>query len=157
PHSRHSAATQCVLQVSITQVPAPRPRRRRATARQPSMTLTLLLVSMLAPQEPTAVSPALQEALRAARFLESAAIKTEAGLTWPADPKDPKSASLDLYGGSAGVVLFFLEAHHLTGRAEFLERARAGADHLLASLDSLTSPEQMGLYTGVAGVGYVLE
>ena len=119
-------------------------------------TLPLVLVSLLAPQDAAPVSPSLREALGAARFLEASAIKTDAGLAWPADPKDPKSVSLDLYAGSAGVVLFFLEAHHLTGRAEFRERALAGADHLLASLDTLTSPEEQGLYTGLAGVGYTL-
>ena len=58
-----------------------------------------------------------------------------------------------LYSGTPGVVLFFLELHRATGRAEDLQDARAGADHLLATLDD---KPQSGLYTGVAGVGFVL-
>jgi lantibiotic modifying enzyme len=59
----------------------------------------------------------------------------------------------DLYRGSAGIVLFYLELHRATGDASHLSTARSGADALLAALDSEADP---GLYTGLAGIGFVL-
>lgn len=46
-------------------------------------------------------------ALGAARWLDAAVLKTAAGLTWPVDPKDPKSVNVTLYAGTPGVVLFY--------------------------------------------------
>ena len=89
----------------------------------------------------------------AARWVRASAIKTEAGLTWPADPADPKSVSNGLYSGAPGVVLFLLELHHATGKREYLDQARAGADALLAALPHEKQP---GLYTGIAGIGFTL-
>ena len=101
--------------------------------------------------------PYLEAALETARWLRSTAVATEHGRAWPATPggADPRVHGLNttLYSGMPGVVLFFIELHRATGRAEDLADARAGADHLLATLD--TTPES-GLYTGVAGVGFVL-
>ena len=51
------------------------------------------------------------------------------------------------------MVLFFLQLHRATGSAGDLRDARAGADYLLATLDD---KPQSGLYTGVAGIGFVL-
>jgi lantibiotic modifying enzyme len=65
----------------------------------------------------------------------------------------PPSASADLYSGTAGVVLFFLELHRATGARADLDAATAGADALLASLDAQS---ETGLYTGLAGIGFVL-
>ena len=89
----------------------------------------------------------------AARWVRSSAIKTGAGITWPADPTDPKSIDNGLYSGAPGVVLFLLELHHATGKREYLDEARAGADALLAALPDGKQP---GLYTGIAGLGFTL-
>ena len=101
--------------------------------------------------------PYLAAAEETARWLRSTAVMTEHGKAWPATPggTDPRLRGIDttLYSGTPGVVLFFIELHRATGRAEDLAAARAGADHLLATLD--TKPES-GLYTGVAGTGFVL-
>lgn len=88
----------------------------------------------------------------AAKWLRAAAQPAEGGVTWPADPADPKSANTSLYAGSPGVVLFFLELHH-AGDKTALADARRGADHLLTAIDR-TSNE--GLYTGLAGLGFTL-
>lgn len=98
-----------------------------------------------------------QAALEAAAWLESSAIVQPQGSVWAADPEVPASVATDLYSGSSGVVLFFLEAHRLTGRAAFLDQARSGADYLLATLPASVVGEECGLYTGVAGLGFVLE
>ena len=92
-------------------------------------------------------------AIDAARWVRSSAVRTEHGTVWPADPADPKSVSPILYSGTPGVVLFMLELHSATGQAEYLAEARAGADHLLATLNPQMGA---GLYTGLAGIGFTL-
>ena len=101
--------------------------------------------------------PHLDAALRAERWIRSARIPTEHGVTWPADPRDPKSASLDLYNGWPGVVLFYLELHHATGDATLLDEARAGGDEILARLATPDAIGGVGLYEGAAGLGFVLD
>lgn len=61
----------------------------------------------------------------AVRWVRASAVKTNAGVTWPADPADQKSTNTGLYSGSPGVVLFLLELHHATGKREYLDEARA--------------------------------
>ena len=101
--------------------------------------------------------PHLAAASDTARWLRSTAVKTEHGTIWPADPAAPKArtqpVNATLYSGTPGVVLFFLQMHRAGGRPDDLQDARSGADHLLATLDD---KPQSGLYTGVAGVGFVL-
>jgi len=46
-----------------------------------------------------------------------------------------------------------LELHRATGDQQYLDRARLGADHLIAAIDGET---ETGLYTGLAGIGYTL-
>jgi lantibiotic modifying enzyme len=99
----------------------------------------------------------LDKALRAAEWIKSSAVKTPDGTVWPGVPGvpgDPKPISSDLYAGTPGVVLFFLEAYYSTGSKRYLEDARGGADHLLASI---SGEKNMGLYTGIAGTGFALE
>lgn len=105
-------------------------------------------------------SPYLDTAFAAERWLARQAMRDGRGLTWPADPADPKSIQENLYSGSPGVVLFYLELAHATGDRRWLAQARAGAEYLVATLPS--TPADLGdggagLYTGVAGVAYVLE
>ena len=95
----------------------------------------------------------LAVALDAARWIRAAAVETAHGLSWPADPDDFGSVGDNLYSGSAGVVLFFLELHRTTGEAAHLATAAAGADALLDALDRQVDA---GFYTGLAGIGFVL-
>ena len=97
--------------------------------------------------------PHLAAAEDAARWIRASQVRTSAGLTWPADPSDPKSVNYALYSGSPGVVLFLIELHKATGKREYLADARAGADELIARV-----PQQKdsGLYTGLAGIGFAL-
>ena len=102
---------------------------------------------------PPAERPFLDAAKDVARWIDASAIRTEHGVTWPADPGDPKSVGTSLYSHSPGVVLFLLEMHRATGEAAYLDRARLGADHLLATIDE---EKDAGLYTGLAGIAYTL-
>jgi len=102
--------------------------------------------------------PNLDAARAAARWLRASGLSGDAGKVWPADPSDHQTVSIDLYSGTAGVVLFFLELHHAAGDPADLEEACAGADALIAGLpDAIDDPEGAGLYTGAAGIGFTLE
>jgi lantibiotic modifying enzyme len=92
-------------------------------------------------------------AVDAAKWIRQSRVETLFGITWPADPRDPKTTSTALYSGSPGVVLFLLELHAATGDAAYLADARRGADELMTKIPS---EAQMGLYTGVAGLGFTL-
>ncbi len=99
----------------------------------------------------------LAAAVDAGRWIVSTGVRTEEGTAWPADPAATDSLPTDLYRGSAGVVLFFIELHCATDDPRWLAEAEAGADFLRTNLPaSLNSPEQSGLYTGVAGIGFAL-
>ncbi len=95
----------------------------------------------------------LAEAQQAAKWLRSVAIKTDTGLAWAGTPGPNAPLITNLYSGSAGVVLFFLELHHASGDAANLATARAGADWLVSQLDA---ERDTGLYTGLAGLGFAL-
>jgi lantibiotic modifying enzyme len=99
-------------------------------------------------------------ALNAERWIARAAIRDGQGLTWPADPADVRSVQGNLYSGSPGVVLFYLELFHATGERRWLDAARDGALYLANALPANASAlgeEGAGLYTGLAGTAYVLE
>lgn len=117
------------------------------------LAVMMLLVSTLTPPA-AAERPYLSAALQAARWIRSSAIQTNQGTVWPADPRDERTALTNLYHGSAGVVLFFIEAYRSTGDETYLKDARAGADYLLARLPG---EEANGLYVGIAGIGFTLE
>jgi len=100
-------------------------------------------------------------ALGAARWLDAAALKTPAGWDWPADPADPKTVNQTLYSGTPGVILFYLEARAAAEArglkaeaAAYLEKAKGGAYELLSKLSRV---DDVGLYTGLAGIGFALE
>jgi len=97
--------------------------------------------------------PHLEAALEAARWIEASAVETEEGLAWPPVPGEELPLNNWLYGGNAGIVLFFLEAFFSTGDSEYLMNAQRGADHLLMTMDVEKST---GFYTGISGIGFVL-
>ncbi len=97
--------------------------------------------------------PWLTEAQGAARWLRSVAMPTTTGLAWAGTPGPDAPAITNLYSGSAGVVLFFLELHHATGDPNDLAAARAGADWLASRIES---ERDAGLYTGLSGLGFAL-
>ncbi len=72
---------------------------------------------------------------------------------WPSDPRDPRSVSFNLYTGTPGIILFYLEAFQATGNSAFLDSARSGAYALLAQIETEKDP---GLYTGLAGIAFAV-
>jgi len=100
----------------------------------------------------------LHAAWETAGWLAAAAEESERGKAWRPDPTDSTPAFPSLYSGTAGVVLFYLEMYSATGDPSCLGEACAGAEHLADALpDSIEGQDQAGLYTGVAGIGFVLE
>jgi lantibiotic modifying enzyme len=97
--------------------------------------------------------PWLAAALQAERWIRRSRITTGSGVVWPADPAAPESVSRELYNGMAGVVLFYLELHYITGDAAYLKEAELGARSLIEE----PSDSPSGLYTGLAGSAFVLE
>jgi lantibiotic modifying enzyme len=95
----------------------------------------------------------LDAALKAEKWIAGTAVARPAGTAWPADPKDPKSMNSTLYAGNPGVVLFYLELYAATSDKDYLKQAAAGANFLISGL-----PEEktMGLYEGLAGIGFAL-
>ena len=100
-----------------------------------------------------ATRPYLAEAQGVAKWLRNVEIPLTTGTGWAATPGPDAPQVQNLYSGSAGVVLFFLELHNVTGLASDLEPARLGARSLAVTLDNERNP---GLYTGVAGAGFTL-
>jgi lantibiotic modifying enzyme len=97
--------------------------------------------------------PWLAEAQSAAKWLRAVAEPHPTGLGWAATPAPKAAVVNNLYSGSPGVVLFFLELHHTTGLSADLETARQGAHSLAVTIDNEANA---GLYTGLAGTGFVL-
>ncbi|MEZ5318317.1 MAG: lanthionine synthetase LanC family protein [Vicinamibacterales bacterium] len=102
----------------------------------------------------TARSPVLlDEARGAARWLRHVAVRADDGLAWPATPGPGATPVANLYSGSAGVVLFFLELQAATGDPADLETAMQGANWLAKRV---ADERDAGLYTGLAGLGFAL-
>lgn len=112
-----------------------------------------MLLTIFAGTARSAENLYLETALQAAKWIRSSAVKTEKGTIWPADPNDLKSVNATLYSGAPGIVLFFIEVARTTSDRSFLADARAGADYLIASVES---EKENGLYTGLAGIGFTL-
>ena len=126
---------------------------RTSNKRIHAVMIVLVLVTFI-PGVKAADTEYKEAALQAAQWIRSAAVTTDRGTAWLADPLDKKSVNTTLYSGVPGVVLFFLEAHHATADPSYLKDARIGADYLLAAV---ASEKQTGLYTGLAGIGFALE
>jgi lantibiotic modifying enzyme len=115
---------------------------------------TLAIVLLLSASLHAGNAPYREAALEAARWIRASAIKTEQGITWPADPLDKKSVGATLYSGAPGIILFLIEAYHSTADDRFLQDARAASDHLLSIL---SNEKESGLYVGIAGIGFTLQ
>jgi lantibiotic modifying enzyme len=115
--------------------------------------IAIIVCAMMATAEKSSAPSSMITAQAAASWLQSTAIKTDAGVVWPADPNDPKSVNTTLYAGTPGPILFLLESYRYTKKPEYLSFAKRGADALLASAKK---EDSSGLYEGLAGTGFTL-
>ncbi len=119
---------------------------------------TILLLLFLESQTAQADGAYLDTALKAGWWLKEQAQETPEGKIWPTDPLVPETQRTDLYNGSAGVVLFFSQLYKATHQKMWLNEAEAGGNYLLSTLpDSLDALKEGGLYSGLSGIGFVLE
>lgn len=98
----------------------------------------------------------LDDALKIEKWLRSIRVVRPEGIVWPVAPPDT-TTTIELYSGTAGIVLFYLELYQATHNESFLAEARSGAEYIMAVADH-RKPEyyQLGLYTGEAGILYTL-
>lgn len=129
-------------------------QRSCAPAKRGLLAVLILALMAAASCKPASRGPYLSAADQAAAWIASSAVRTPEGTSWPAVPSEPRPATMDLYSGVPGVVLFFLQANASTGNPAYLDQARSGADFLLSRMGSV---EGMGLYEGLAGVAFALE
>ena len=115
---------------------------------------TLLLLAGTISCRSTADRLYLNAAEKAASWIRAADVRSPEGLSWPAVPKDPESVALNLYSGTPGVVLFFLQAYYSAGKEAYLRAAREGADFLLSRMAGV---DGSGLYEGLSGIALALE
>jgi lantibiotic modifying enzyme len=105
-------------------------------------------------------------ARKCAEWLRAVAVRDGEALAWRAVPESSAPPRADLYYGTAGVVLFFLELHKATGDEGDRDTAGRGARWLLAQAkeeggglhwlvpdDNGKPVADAGLYTGASGIG----
>jgi lantibiotic modifying enzyme len=133
---------------------SPQDRRRHGRLTILTAAATLLVVAGSPSCKKAPPGPYRAAAGQAAAWIAASAVKGPDGTSWPAVPMEPRPATIDLYSGVPGVVLFFLQAHVSTGAPAYLEQARGGADFLLVKMNTV---EGMGLYEGLSGIAFALE
>ena len=101
--------------------------------------------------------PYLAVAQEAAAWLAANARRDINGLSWYWDPADPApTVQTNLYSGTAGIALFFVELHAATGDDHARDLAVGAADYLSATMPTAVKDDDVGLYTGLAGVAWTL-
>ncbi|MEW5914767.1 MAG: lanthionine synthetase LanC family protein [Gemmatimonadota bacterium] len=133
--------------------------RRTAVKAAMSLASLVALPRALHAFEASDADTYIDAATRIHRWLAATAQRGTNGLTWAADPRDPKTESYDLYNGMPGVVLFLLEYAHATGDQQVLADAAHAADTIVSVVNGPNeSVEKLGtgLYVGLAGLAFVL-
>jgi lantibiotic modifying enzyme len=96
----------------------------------------------------------LHAALKVERWLQSQSInKGDSGLAWH-NTKDSAFYTAELYSGNGGVILFYLELYNATRDQRYLQKAEQGFHHLKLTQSSDLNEDNVGLYTGQAGIVY---
>lgn len=108
-----------------------------------------------------AVTGDLESARKVAEWLRSVAHDTPDGRAWPGDAEDPEALDVELGGGTAGILLFWIQLHRADPSGGFLEEVRRGADYLAANRRTSGEPRMSGewttgLYGPIAGVAFAL-
>ena len=101
----------------------------------------------------------VQLAIKAEKYLQKAQYLTHKGeTTWKIMPDSTESkGNPNLYYGTPGVVLFYLELYNTTKDSSYLNDAISGADYLIKSIpDTIPNQYNVGLYVGISGIGFTL-
>jgi lantibiotic modifying enzyme len=108
---------------------------------------------------PRGGAPALQPleaAIAAGNWIRHHQIENERGMVWPTVPDESPDVQRNLYSGTPGIILFFLELGRATGDESWTADAKRGADDLIASLPETHEGADFGLWTGLAGQAFTL-
>jgi lantibiotic modifying enzyme len=105
---------------------------------------------------PPSESPYEACARDAARWLRAQPMQTGAGKAWPAIPGKRETMTVDIYSGTAGVLLFLAEAARRWPELELKEDARQAGKEILSWIPEMAERRFMGLYTGVSGMLWAL-
>ena len=113
----------------------------------------------------------LETVIEAADFLEDYEHETVDGIYWDIIPgketgwNEVLTSITSLYGGTAGVALFFLRLYQVTGNERYLKKARKGIDFSFAHSEGIKAYENTGdgtlkgipagYFNGPTGIAYV--
>ena len=93
---------------------------------------------------PTSIEDYLNGAIETARWIKSHEINDNNGRHWPVSIKQATNGGAliktylndrTLYSGAAGISFFFIQLYEVTGNAEYLDEAKAGAEYLINTYD----------------------
>jgi lantibiotic modifying enzyme len=122
-----------------------------------SALIVWFVASSFALDESAASSACLDETRAIARWIESTAITTSLGAVFSVAPGSRRDCADSLYSGGAGVVWFLAELGAADPDSKnSLALAKRGADYLVAASAAENPKRDYGLYTGDAGIAFVL-
>ena len=99
----------------------------------------------------------LSTALQAENWIASAELKTKDGIQWKVIP-DAQNTSIEtnLYKGSSGIILLYLELYKSTKQQRYLAKIEQAANELIAGQYTQNRNQAFTLYYGIAGNGFIL-
>lgn len=105
--------------------------------------------------------PWTEAAIRIARHIQRGARQDEVGVWWPSGGQSERRLpehhrSPGLWGGAAGISLFFVSLFEVTGEAAHRENAERGLAWSINALDRLDERRRGAFLTGGTGVVYAL-
>lgn len=122
-------------------------------------------------QDPGTPETYLDTALQAEKYIAASQIVTEEGIYWKKEEKGKETWTerFSLYGGSSGILYFYLKLYQVTEDASFRMIVRQGVQYICAHLEDVLPKEIRGLkknaadvsldvgMLGISGIGFVLE
>jgi lantibiotic modifying enzyme len=92
--------------------------------------------------------------LEVEKYIQSQKITTAAGTVWQKSDDQKEPAQHNLYYGSAGVIVFYMELYTVTGNRQFLDEALLAGDELIAFVNDHDF-QIAGFYHGWPGYVFV--
>jgi lantibiotic modifying enzyme len=94
------------------------------------------------------------------RWIAGTAVETKSGVVWPDNALAAEEVGYDLASGVSGKVVYFVALYRATGKNEYLDYAKQGADYLISVLREPAQfdgdQRRASLYSGIAGIGVAL-
>ena len=97
----------------------------------------------------------MRHALQAERFVESLKVEDPEGAVWRQTTDEASDTPRNLYYGSGGIAIFYLELYRATSDKRFLDTAIRAGEGVLASMTD-DGPHRISMSSGLAGDVFVL-